>query len=302
MNVQLTLDPLAHADSAWICSDRERLRQVLLNLLSNAIKYNRPGGLVRVSVLPAPPDGWCVHVLDTGCGIAPEAVKRLSQPFERIESESHAVEPGSGLGLALTYRIVQALGGTITCTSAVGKGSRFSVRFPRIASPEETPGDGGQAGLLALNSVEAVLAAPLATPRGAGGKTFSAGLSVVSAPSAVLYVEDDVANVYLLERIMESRGGVRLLSAQLGRLGLELAAEHRPKLLLLDLNLPDLTGEEFLKRLHEQPSTAGIPVVAVTGEVSTERVQGIMALGAVALLSKPYDVAELMGLIDRYVR
>jgi CheY-like chemotaxis protein len=115
-------------------------------------------------------------------------------------------------------------------------------------------------------------------------------------------VEDDVANVYLLERIMESRGGVRLLSAQLGRLGLELAAEHRPKLLLLDLNLPDLTGEEFLKRLHEQPSTAGIPVVAVTGEVSTERVQGIMALGAVALLSKPYDVAELMGLIDRYVR
>jgi CheY-like chemotaxis protein len=295
--VSLTLDPLSHADSAWILTDRERFRQVLLNLLSNAVKYNHRSGSVRVSILPSPPDRWAIHVSDTGVGIPHEMQQRLFMPFERIDSADHPVEAGSGLGLALTQKIVQALGGKISVVSVVGKGSRFWVEMPRVDSPDEIPG-GGEDGLLTLFKPESEMAIL------GEGEQKQPVESKWHEPSRskVLYVEDDVANVYLLERIMEVRGGVKLLSAQLGRLGLELASEHQPKLILLDLNLPDLRGEDFLERLRVSPTTSKIPVVAVSGEVGGDRMHRLMELGAVATLTKPYDLSDLLALIDQYVK
>ncbi len=261
---------LAESSPAYVRTDRERMKQVLLNLLSNSVKYNRKGGRVLVEIIPGRTDSWRVNVSDTGSGIAPEQIARLFVPFERLGPRDAGANKGSGIGLALCQRLVNALNGRMGVRSSVGEGSTFWVEMPAVAPPAAAPAP----------------AAPTPPP----------------LRRTLLYVEDDVSNFYLLERILESRKDIKLLSALQGRLGLELAREHRPNLVLLDLNLPDMPGEQFLRALKEDARTARIPVVAVTGEVTGDRPENLRQLGALDVLMKPYRVQELMAILDRAMK
>jgi len=256
-----------------VVADRQRLKQVLLNLLANAVKYNREGGDVHVSCKSAGDEQLRIVVADTGIGIAEHDLVRLFQPFERLRQEGGDVE-GTGLGLALTKRLVEAMGGEVHVDSAVGHGSTFCVDLPMT---DELPKP-------LVAAPEPASAAPLGAPS--------------SGPRTVLYIEDNASNVKLLEAILAGRPEVELMVAIQGRLGMELALEHRPDLVLLDLDLPDMPGDEVLRRLRADPRTATTRVVVVSADATPRQVERLLALGADDYLSKPFDIARLLALID----
>jgi PAS domain S-box-containing protein len=252
-------------------ADRQRLQQVLLNLLSNAVKYNREGGAVRVAYEDGRSGRLRLTVSDTGGGIAPELIDRLFKPFERLGADRTAIE-GSGLGLALSQRLVEAMGGTLTAQSTVGQGTTFTVELQRA--------DGSPA------RDEAALK---------GGAQDGARADV---RGTILYIEDNLSNLRLLERIAARRPGVTLLSALQGRRGLELADAHHPDLIILDLHLPDVPGTEVLTRLLANPSTKVIPVVILSADATPGQVSKLLEQGARAYLTKPLDVKQLLAVID----
>jgi PAS domain S-box-containing protein len=270
------VDELPLPGDLYALADRQRLAQVLLNLLSNAIKYNRPGGRVWVTVEPAEDaEGGehriCVH--DTGPGIPPERASELFVPFARLGAESSDVE-GTGLGLALSQRLVQAMGGELEVTSEVGVGSTFRVRLRAVESP-----------LVRLARREPAL--PDGSP--AAGARREARL---------LYIEDNLANVSLVETILAGRPEVTLVTALQGRLGLDLALQHGADLILLDLHLPDMPGDEVLARLRAEPRTAQIPVVVISADATPGRIDRLRQAGVHAYLTKPLDVDEFLDVVD----
>jgi CheY-like chemotaxis protein len=265
------------AETRHVLADRQRGQQVLLNLLSNAIKYNRPDGSVRVSWGPAAPGRIRLHVTDTGPGITPEMMGRLFSPFDRLGAEATDVE-GTGLGLALSKRLVEAMGGTIGAESQPGTGSMFWVDLPEAGPPEAGPAPAA--------------AAPEARP---GSRTDGG----IAPAGRVLYVEDNLSNLRLMERLLARRPGLSLLTAMQGRLGFELASQHRPDLILLDLHLPDVGGEEVLGWLRADERTRDIPVVVMSADATPGRRRRLLDAGAMTYLAKPFDVAEVLALIDR---
>jgi signal transduction histidine kinase len=265
------------AETRHVLADRQRAQQVLLNLLSNAIKYNRPDGSVRVSWGPAAPGRIRLHVTDTGPGIAPEMMGRLFSPFDRLGAEATDVE-GTGLGLALSKRLVEAMEGTIGAESQPGTGSMFWVELPEAGAPEAGPAPAA--------------AVPEAT---SGSRTEGA----IAPAGRVLYVEDNLSNLRLMERLLARRPGLSLLTAMQGRLGFELASQHRPDLILLDLHLPDVGGEEVLRWLRADERTRDIPVVVMSADATPGRRRRLLDAGAMTYLAKPFDVAEVLDLIDR---
>src|SRR5690606_17167223 len=260
-------------------ADRQRLAQVLLNLLSNAVKYNRAGG--RVSIYCdqiASPEGVeqvRIAVRDTGPGIPADKIDRLFVPFERLGAEQSHVE-GTGLGLALSKRLVEAMGGSISLETVEGRGSTFQVTLERIESPTA--------------QVTPALTATRET-RGAGS----------GQPAKLLYVEDNLPNLTLIEAILADRPEIELLPALQGQMGIYLAVEHRPDLILLDLHLPDLQGEEVLARLRADERTRDIPVVVVSADATAVSLQRLLAAGAAAYLTKPIDVGEFLSTVDRFL-
>jgi signal transduction histidine kinase/ActR/RegA family two-component response regulator len=257
-------------DDRYVMADRQRLQQVLLNLLSNAVKYNRDGGTIRVACEAGANGRLRLSVSDTGRGIPPELMPRLFQAFDRLGAEQTAIE-GTGLGLALSHHLVHAMGGTLTATSTVGEGTTFTVELlPAEApsAPDDEP--------------------TLATIRGAHADTRG----------SVLYIEDNVSNVRLLERILARRPGVTLLSAMQGRRGVELARAHRPGLIILDLHLPDASGTEILTQLRADPETRSIPVVILSADATPRRMAALYEQGARAYLTKPLDVRLVLACID----
>jgi PAS domain S-box-containing protein len=254
-------------DQPYVRADRQRLRQVLLNLLSNAIKYNRPGGSVRVSIDSAG-ERLRINVEDSGAGIPQTRLEQLFQPFERLGAEQSGVE-GTGLGLALSKRLVEAMGGSIGAQSEVGVGSTFSVELEVAASPV---------------SEQTLAAARMA------GQNERANLG----SATLLYVEDNLSNLKLIEHIFAGRPEVKLLPAMQGELGLQLARLHRPDLILLDLHLPDMSGERVLARLQDDPSTQDIPVIVLSADATPGQVQHLLDSGAIDYLTKPVDVRRLL--------
>lgn len=259
-----------------VLADRQRLKQVLLNLLSNAVKYNKVGGEVvltyqtlhgRVRIL----------ITDTGPGIPPDKQQRLFIPFERLGTVQGGVE-GTGLGLALSKRLTQAMGGSIGVESEVGVGSTFWVELPLAEPPAEE---------LERTAEE----------------TRSTGTALATERHyAVLYIEDNLAHLELIERLLARRPGVRLLSAMQGRIGMNLAREHRPDVILLDMHLPDVPGFEILHRLQADLRTRLIPVVTMSSDPSPEQVERLLAAGAHACLAKPIDIVEFMKILDEVLR
>ncbi|MBV9774513.1 MAG: response regulator, partial [Gemmatimonadetes bacterium] len=270
-----TLAAAAEGDpGAYVVADRQRLTQVLLNLLSNALKYNRPGGKVWVTCGAAEEGAGAgrarIAVHDTGPGIPQEKMGQLFVPFSRLGAEESGVE-GTGLGLALSRRLVEAMGGELHAASTPGTGSTFTVELTGAASPLE----GWDPGLV---------------PAGAE--------AAAARRATLLYVEDNVANLSLIETIFAERPEITLVPALQGRLGLELAVEHHPDLILLDLHLPDIPGEEVLRRLRSEPRTRATPVVIISADATPGAVRRLLEAGARAYLTKPLNVAEFLDTVD----
>jgi CheY-like chemotaxis protein len=200
---------------------------------------------------------------------------RLFTPFERLGAECSDVE-GCGIGLALSKRLIEAMGGVITVDSLPGVGSTFGIELPAIEAPENRS--------CAQPEMEA---------------RFDEVHLADGYKRTVLQIEDNLANRQVIERVLERRPHVRLLAAMQGTLGIELAREHRPDLILLDLHLPDLPGAEVLARLRADPQTCDIPVVVISADATQHQIQRLLAMGACEYLTKPFELPKLLGTLDR---
>jgi PAS domain S-box-containing protein len=263
------------ACGAWwqVLADRTRLKQVCLNLLSNAIKYNQQAGVVSVVCVS---EGGCIRIRisDTGAGLTSEQQARLFVPFERLDADDHQVE-GTGIGLALSKRLVAMMDGDIGVESKAGEGSTFWVQLPRAQD------DDASAEMVPVRAGEAV--EPGLRPGGI---------------RTVLCIEDNPNNLQLIESVIGMMPGMRLLSAMTPGLGLELARTHRPNLILLDINLPDMDGYAVMQCLREHPSTQGIPVIAVSANAMPRDLERSRAAGFAAYVTKPIDVGHLRHKIN----
>ena len=260
-----------------VIADRTRLRQVLLNLLSNAVKYNRDNGTVNVDVFAGPNDSVRIAVHDTGAGLRPEQMAALFQPFNRLGQEAGKVE-GTGIGLVVTKRLVELMGGTISVESTVGVGSVFSIGL-KGATPVQSP-------------------LPLAAGGEPVGSPPRAASAIDGGSPLILHVEDNPANLRLVREILELRGDVRQISAPDARLGIDLARAHLPQVVLLDINLPGMSGLDALTVLQSDPATARIPVIAITANAMAGDVSRGLAAGFFRYVTKPIDMARLNEAVD----
>jgi len=254
-------------------ADRTRVKQVLINLLSNAIKYNRERGTVEVTCAVTSPERIRISVKDTGAGLPPEKMTQLFQPFNRLGQEGSA-EEGTGIGLVMSKRVVEQMKGVIGVESAVGVGSVFwfELLLTQAPTPAAAPAESTQA-------VPARVAA--GTPQ-----------------STLLYVEDNPANLALVMQLIARRSDIRLLTAVTGTLGIELARSARPDMILMDINLPGISGIEALKILREDPATAHIPIVALSANAMPRDIKKGLEAGFFYYLTKPINVNEFMDTVD----
>ena len=258
----------------FVRADRQRLKQVLLNLLSNAIKYTPAGGTVIVSYRATANGTVRVQVKDTGRGIAADKLARIFTPFDRLGAELSDVE-GTGLGLALSQRLLDAMQGSLGVQSSPGNGSTFWFEVPAAESPlanvalpgRETPAD-------------------------------AQGAATVEKKRRILYIEDNLSNLTLVEQMLADQPEIELMTAIQGRLGFDLAVKHNPDLILLDLHLPDLPGWEVLKQLKRHLATSHIPVVVISADATKRQIDRLMAAGARSYLTKPIAMAEFYRTIE----
>jgi signal transduction histidine kinase/ActR/RegA family two-component response regulator len=268
----VSLATFVESETAHVNADAQRLKQVLLNLLSNAVKYNRPQGSVSVRLDSPAAERVRVAVTDTGPGITEDQLEHLFTPFHRLGVQDTQVE-GTGLGLALSKRLVDALGGTLGVDSTPGVGSCFWVELAAASAPEAQFSE--STGRLAAQSHDH------------------------ETRRTILYIEDNLANIRLVERILAGHPDLELLTSMQATLGLDLAREHRPDLVLLDLHLPDMEGEEALRRLRAAPETSAAEIVVVSADATDERVKRLLAVGANDYLTKPLDVHKFKDLLER---
>jgi PAS domain S-box-containing protein len=262
----------------YVHADRTRVKQVMINLLSNAIKYNTTGGSVIVQCVVSGKGRVRISVKDTGAGLAPEQLDQLFQPFNRIGQE-HSAEEGTGIGLVVTKQLVELMGGLIGVESGVGIGTVFWVEFDAASAPT-----------LALDNIDAMALERRARSRNG------------SEQPTLLYVEDNPANLALVEQLIARRGDLKLLTAIDGHLGIELARAYLPDVILMDINLPGISGYGALKILNDDPATAHIPVLALSANAVPRDIEKGLEAGFFRYLTKPIRVREFMDALDVALR
>jgi PAS domain S-box-containing protein len=268
-DVLISVDRSSCQPGTYVLADRQRLLQVLLNLLSNAVKYNERSGHVHVAVTRSDDDRVKIAVTDNGSGIRSADIERLFEPFNRLGAEQRSTG-GTGVGLTLSKHLVERMGGEIDVDSERGVGSTFTVALPLTQSPQPSE-------------------APVGIRRMTPGLRESL---------RILHVEDNLANLDLVEQILRRHRQVELVAAMYGRMALELAHRHRPDVILLDLHLPDMSGIDVLDGLDADPATMQIPVIVVSADATAARLDRLRNRGVAAYLTKPIDVQELLRVID----
>jgi len=257
----------------FVHADRTRLKQVLINLLSNAVKYNRMAGTVIVDCVASVDERVLITVRDTGAGLSPEQVGQLFKSFNRLGQET-SVEEGTGIGLVVSKRLVELMGGVIGVESTVGVGSAFRIELLSDAEPAGASGA----------EARAVLMQP-EVPDGARRRTL-------------LYVEDNPANLNLVEQLVARRPDLSLESACDGPSGIAKARALHPDVILMDINLPGISGVEAMKMLRSDPETTHIPVVALSANAMQRDIQMGLAAGFFRYLTKPIKIDEFMDALD----
>jgi PAS domain S-box-containing protein len=266
-------------DVFYVHADRTRIKQVMINLLSNAIKYNGIGGTVTVHCAYAGADRVRISVTDTGAGLSPDQLAQLFQPFNRL-GQHDSVEEGTGIGLVVTKQLVELMGGQIGVDSVVGAGTVFWVEFAASVPPS-----------LALDNIdEDALERRQDLSREPGDQP------------TMLYVEDNPANLALVEQLIARRGDLKLLTAIDAPLGIELARAYLPDVILMDINLPGISGYGALKLLRDDPATAHIPVLALSANAMPRDIEKGLEAGFFRYLTKPIRVHEFMNALDLALR
>ena len=261
-------------EGPWLIrADRTRVKQVLVNLLSNAIKYNRPRGRVDVRCMASATGSTRISVQDSGAGLSADMLGQLFQPFNRLGQEG-GVQEGTGIGLVVSKRLVERMGGTIGADSGLGVGSVFWFELETARVPLQT-----------LQAIDIAALAVSARQPGA-------------AQRKLLCVEDNPANLMLVERLLARRADIQLLCAQDGRSGVEMALAHRPDVILMDINLPGISGITAVRILADDPKTAHIPVVALSANAMPRDIEKGLQAGFFRYLTKPIRVPEFLDTLD----
>ena len=255
----------------FVKADRTRVKQVLINLLSNAVKYNKVGGAVVVDCTTSTAERIRISVKDTGEGLTPDKLTQLFQPFNRLGKEA-GIEEGTGIGLMVSKRLVELMKGEMGVESTVGAGSVFWIELNLTAEPQPAA----------------------AEPTAVGRAEVQADAQL----RTLLYVEDNPANLMLVEDLIARRPDIRLLSAMDGNRGIEIARASRPDVILMDINLPGISGIQALRILAEDPATAHIPVVALSANAIPRDIEKGLAAGFFRYLTKPIKVNEFMDTLD----
>ncbi len=268
------------ANNLFVMADRQRLKQVLLNLINNAIKYNRENGSVLINTELIVPDisgnsFVRLSIADTGIGIAAEDIPKLFKPFERIGAEQTETE-GTGLGLAVVKKLMDAMGGNVSLESVKGTGSTFSIELPHCKSQFE-----------AIEKTDDLLVSEIISDLKKG---------------TILYIEDNLSNTELVEQILSTqRSGIRLVSNQNGNQTIPLSLIYKPDLILLDLDLPDIHGTEVIRQLKADDKTRKIPVVIISADAMPRHIEKLLQAGAENYLTKPLDVTAFLEVVDKWI-
>ncbi|MCG9879204.1 MAG: PAS domain S-box protein [Bacteroidia bacterium] len=277
-NISLNFVP---SETYFVLADKQRLRQVIINVVNNAIKYNNVGGKVWIEA-KRESDLVKIFIHDNGFGIKSDDVNKLFTPFERLDAEKYQIE-GTGLGLSVVKQLMNSMGGIIGVESNYGQGSTFWLALSMAKSQEER--------IVELKeSIQEI--------------SHLHDVNIVNKQTnTILYIEDNISNVELVETIISStRPEINLVTNTYGANAVSLAKEHMPKLILLDLNLPDMHGSEVLDKLKLDPLVNKIPVVVVSADAMEKQVQYMLNLGAVRYLTKPIQMKEFLDLIDLYCK
>jgi PAS domain S-box-containing protein len=264
---------------AAVRADRTRLKQALVNLLSNAVKYNRDAGSVRIEVLLAGGDRLRIRVTDTGPGIPAERLSELFQPFNRLGAENGTIE-GTGIGLTITRRIVEMMGGSVDVESEAGVGSTFWIELPLESAPGFEEGHTQR-------------------DREGGASDSAQARHPEAAQHTVLYIEDSPSNIKLVAQILGRRKHIQLFTAHTPELGIELALARRPELILLDINMPGMDGYQVLEVFKADARLKAIPVIAVTAAAMPRDIERGRAAGFSEYLTKPINIASFLESLDR---
>ncbi len=271
-NIEVGVD-IENVATASVRADADSLEQVLTNLLSNAIKYNRESGRVRIRYRVA--ETGLLTIDDTGNGLTESQLGRLFEPFNRLAARKTPIQ-GSGLGLVITRQLLQAMGGRLDVWSQVGKGSRFSVHLPLGRPVRQTVSE----------------TMPLELP-----SRWDTGVE-----RSVLYIEDDEVNVALMGQVFSTQPDWRLYTATTGAEGISFARRQSPELILLDMNLPDMTGAEVFDHLKADRRTRDIPCVAVSADALPEQIARAHSAGLEDYWTKPLDLPATIGKLKRLLR